>query len=203
MLVFLLWWTLGSSLCCAIAATIARLSFVTQSFKLIWLAVITYWILLGIVQWIVLKAYFSHAYQWSLVTILGGISGSCLVDLGFQLFLYFQFKDAAIVGWGGPLISIESIFAALIYLLIYLFCLGFLLGLGQNFILQRAGMQPNYEIPILNGLAWALGVIVYIISFFVLARDNSLKYIIFVTLLGTISSLIQGWFLGKIFGVNS
>jgi small-conductance mechanosensitive channel len=202
MLVFLLWWTLGSSICCAFAATIARLSFGTQSFKLIGVAVITYWILLGIVQWIVLKAYFSHAYQWGLVTIIGGIVSSYLVSLALQLFLYFQFKDASLVGWGGPPFSIESILAALITLLIYLFGLGFLLGLGQNFILQRAGMQPNYEIPIVNGLAWALGVILCIKTFLGSARDNPLEYIIFVTLIGTISSSIQGWYLGKIIDID-
>ena len=198
MLVFLLWWALGSSLCWASAATITALSFNIKSFRLIGWAVVIYWILLGIVQSIVLKPYFQRAYQWGLVTAIGGIFSSCLVFLGFLLVLGFLFMNTSI-GLGGSLhLAIPIVVITLIF---SLFFVGFLLGSIQNLILRRAGMQTTNERPILIGLTWFVGVVLCVNTFFV-AKDNPFEYIIFVTLLGIISNLIEGRFLGEILDVN-
>lgn len=199
MLVFLLWWTLGSSLCWASAATIIASSLNTQSFHLVGLAVVTYWLLLGIVQWLILKSYFSRAYQWGLVTAIGGTFGSCLVVLGFHLFFEFLFKDVSINFLGGS--SLEILIIGLIALITYLFSVGFLLGFIQNIILKRSRIKIANSRPTLTGIAWLIGVIIYTINLSS-AKQNPLSFIISITSLGTIGNLIEGSSLEKVLNAN-
>jgi ankyrin repeat protein len=202
MSVFLFWWTLGSSFCSAIAATIATGFLATLALKFkfipIPITIVIYWILLGIVEWKLLSPYISGADRWGLLTIVGGIIGSCLIGLVSFFLFGFLLKDFSFVGLSvGSNSSNQDLLKALIILIICLFTIGCLLGFGQNLILQNSLSQINQWLIIVTGLAWLIGVIPYIIFSFLV--NNPFIYIILVTLLGAIGSLPKGLILGKIF----
>ncbi len=142
MSVFLLRWTLGSSLCSALAATIGTGSLATQSLKFVPITIVIYWISLGIVEWKLLSRHISKAYQWGLLTIVGGIVCSCLVGLLSVLILSFVLRGFSPVDFGWEP-SPGSIFVSLLASIICLFAIGFLLGYGQNLILQKSLLQSN------------------------------------------------------------
>ncbi|MGL5871184.1 MAG: ankyrin repeat domain-containing protein, partial [Xenococcaceae cyanobacterium] len=197
MSVFLFWWTLGSSLCSAIAATIAG-SLATRSLKFIPITIVIYWISLGIVEWKLLRPYISGADRWGLLTIVGGTVGSCLIGLVSFFLLGFLLKDFYFVGLSvGSNSSDRDLLTALIILIICLFTIGLLLGLGQNLILQNSLSRINQWIPIVTGLTLPIGSISYLIFYFFI--NKPFISIILVTLLGAIGSLPKGLILGKMF----
>lgn len=83
---FLFWWVFGLILCQIFAATLAGLALAAKSPKFMEIAVVAYWILLGIMQWRLLKPYVCWAYQWGLVTTVSGILSSWLI---LTLFSHF------------------------------------------------------------------------------------------------------------------
>lgn len=199
MSVFILWWTLCSSLCSAIATTIAMGScLATQSFKFIPITIVIYWISLGIVEWKLLSPHISKAYSWGLLTIVGGIISSLLIGLVVILILGFLLRDFSPVDFGGSNPNQQEALMSLIILIVCLFTAGFLLGSGQNLILKTSLSQTNDEIAIITGFAWLIGSVSYIIFVF-FVKSNPLIYIILVTLLGAIGSLPKGLILEKMF----
>jgi ankyrin repeat protein len=213
MSVFLFWWMLGASLCSAIAAIIVTGSLAAKSLQFIPFALLIYWISLGIVEWKLLSPHISGAYQWGLLTIVGGIIGSCLLAGAFLLISAFLLRDFSIVGFGGSNPSFLDILIALIAIIICLFTIGFLLGLGQRSILYNSLSQNIQAIPIVTGLTWLLGsTIPYIVFIFTLSnpliyliavisfgQSKPFIFIIIVTFLGAICSFSKGWILEKLF----
>ena len=59
----LFWWVFGLILCQIFAGAVAALA--AKSKKFLEIAVVAYWILLGIMQWRLLNPYVSWAYQFA------------------------------------------------------------------------------------------------------------------------------------------
>ncbi|MGL5872800.1 MAG: hypothetical protein ACRC2R_10610 [Xenococcaceae cyanobacterium] len=205
MLYFLQWWTLGSSLCSAIAATIVLLSFRFQPWKFIGIAIVTYWILLGLVQWQLLKPYISRAYLWGLVTIVGGIVSNCLLALAFFLILSFLLRNASFVGIAGDTTSKKDALISSIALLVSLLTIGFLLGFAQNTVLQMC-LSKNINaitIPIITGIFWLIGVIPYRLFLNNFDREYLGKSILLFILIEAINHFIKGWTIFKILPIEN
>lgn len=192
---FIALWTLCSSLCTLVAAIIAKQSFGTGSTRFVEIGLVVYWILLGLVQWQLLKPYITDAYNWGLTTIIGGIGCSFLMGLGFFLAFYFWIRNSNITNFlGGRNSNPADWWIALVLIIVSLFASGFILGWMQKLIIQHSvnSVYITY-LPIVNGLTWLLCLPLFIILYFSFARDSFYFYIVSMYLSAAFFSLFKGW----------
>lgn len=206
MLAFTVWWTLSSSLCCVIASIIARQSFLKNRDGFIFITLIVYWILLGLVQWQLLNPHISNAYIWGLVTIEGGIVSSFLLILGLRTISNILCKNISFIPLlGGSKSNQWEFLLSITVLIISLFGSGFLFGWQQSIVLQYLlhlkylnSIIPLITISLVTGFTWLLIVPILGFIFLFLAKDNVYICILLTIICAVFINLTEGLLIRQI-----
>ncbi|MDJ0596976.1 MAG: hypothetical protein QNJ72_44630 [Pleurocapsa sp. MO_226.B13] len=200
---FIFLWSIGSSLCSIIAATIARKSFGingTGSTQSIGLLLVIYWILLSLLQWQLLKPYVNNAYDWGWVTILGGIFCCFLLILGFYCAFYFWWRNASIVPLVGKSSSPpEDLWLAFIVTIVSLFGTGFVLGWMQKLVIANSISSKYLNfLPFITGILWFFTVPVFILLYTGYAKYEFSTYIRYTLFTAIFANVIKSLIMQKI-----
>ena len=202
---FTILWTLYSSLCTLVAAIIiAQTFFGTNSPKFIGFGLIVHWILLGLEQWQLLKPYIINAYNWGVITIVGGIICSFLLGLGYVLAFFFSLRNGQITNLIGGRSSPSDIAIGQIITIVSFFVSGFALGWMQKLVIQHSVNSAYITyLPIINGFTWLLCLpLIYIcIYLFSLAEESFFSYVTLVFFCAVILNLIKGLTVARILDI--
>ena len=200
-------WTLCSSLCFLGAVIITKQSFATNSFEFIGVGIIVHCILLGLVQWKMLKPYIANAYNWGLTTIVCGIvCYFSLLILGSYLAFYIWLENSNINNLiRGRSSNSYNFWVVVIVIVVSLFISGFILGWMQRLVVQYStnSVYITY-LPIINGCSWLLcwplfNLNVNFLLYFV--SDDFYVLIISMFFCAVFSNLIKGLTIARILNI--
>jgi hypothetical protein len=210
---FVIWWVIWSPFCLIPVAIDKKISEkdLERSTYITPIALIVYWILLGLVQGQLLNTFIPYSYIWSLVTIFGGLISSWLLITGFKSALYILLKDVQIVGLGGDFPGARDCWISIIILITSLFSSGFLLGLEQSIVFYYLinlnyfnSIIPGITIPLVTAGIWFLTV--PILGIIISTCSEKKYFLIYVSLILAIAilvSLIEGLLIEQILILSS
>ena len=195
MLLFIIIWTVGSSL---IFFLVAFISIVFNKFKIDTvlfpgIKFLIFWLLLGITQWTIMHPYVDWAYRWGLVNIIDGFLGSLLfIFINFLIYLKFILTFSPSIG-SNPAPDPKNLDTARKVLAIFSVIIGACFGLYQSYILPITFGYINYCIALLNGMIWLIIAVPQVTSdrLVHILKSNSFLYSVSVALLGGIYSYLQ------------
>lgn len=160
---FIIAWTFSSSLFFLVPAIIFRLGFIDVSARSVSIILVLHWILLGLIQWLILKPYISNARTWCLVNMIGGSIMSCLLTaiIAFSTFVY-----STIASYGSNIDNLDVGYLVILTSFVFSLIFGFLLGWKQKSILKTSRISNQlYLIPIATSLSWLLNISMLIVAF--------------------------------------